>query len=90
MSGILYESEIEQMALDLLRDENGYTILYGPDLSEGVNPERVYSEVILPARLHAAIDRLNPHLPAEAREDAFKKALRAPALTVIDNNDAFH
>ena len=90
MSGALYESEIEQIALELLRDENGYTVLFGPDLAEGVNPERGYSEVILPARLRAAIDRLNPQIPVEAREDAYKKAQRAQALTVIDNNDAFH
>ena len=64
--------------------------LYGPDLLEGANPERVFTEVILQARLRAAIDRINPHIPAEAREDAFKKALRAPALTVIDNNETFH
>ncbi|MCX5830499.1 MAG: type I restriction endonuclease subunit R, partial [Deltaproteobacteria bacterium] len=90
MSGTLYESEIEQLALELLRDENGYIVLFGPDLLEGANPERVYSEVILPIRLRAAIDRLNPHIPAEARADAFKKAQRALALTVIDNNEAFH
>ncbi len=90
MSQRLYESEIEQIALELLRDENGYTVLFGPGLAEGANPERVYNEVILQARLRAAIDRLNPHIPAEAREDAFKKAQRAPALTVIDNNETFH
>lgn len=87
---ILYESEIEQIALELLREANGYTVLYGPDLIEGANPERIYSEVILQARLRAAIDRINPCIPAEAREDAFKKALRVPALTVIDNNEDFH
>lgn len=91
---ILYESEIEQIALELLRDENGYTVLYGPDLLVGANgirpPERTYSEVILAARLRAAIERLNPGIPAEAREDAFKQALRVTALTVIDNNKAFH
>ncbi len=98
---ILSESEIEQIALDLLRDENGYTILYGPDITgTGDRPvaptspvaptERTPGEVILAARLRAAIQRLNPGIPAEAREDAFKKALRAPALTVIDNNETFH
>ena len=90
MSHRIYESEIEQIALELLRDENGYTVLFGPDLTEGANPQRVYSEVILPARLRAAIERINPHIPAEAREDAYKKALRTQALTVIDNNEAFH
>ena len=37
---IIYEFEIEQIALELLRDENGYTVLYGPDLLEGTSPER--------------------------------------------------
>jgi len=64
----VYESEIEQIALELLRDENGYTVLYGPDLAEGVSPERAYNEVILKARLRVAIDRINPCLPTEARE----------------------
>ena len=44
---IIYESEIEQISLELLRDENGYAILYGPDLLEGASPERGYSEVVL-------------------------------------------
>ncbi len=87
---ILFESEIEQIALDLLRDENGYAVLYGPDLAEGEAKERDYTEVILQARLRAAIDRLNPTLPAEAREEAFKRALRTVSITLIENNEAFH
>ena len=90
MSHILYESEIEQLSLELLRDENGYVILYGPDLLESASPERGYSEVVLKNRLRTAIDRINPRIPEEAREEAYKKALRAHALTVIDNNEAFH
>ncbi len=90
MSNILYESEIEQISLELLRDENGYSITYGPDLLEGATPERTFTEVILNTRLRAAIDRINPRIPEEAREEAFKKALRTQALTVIDNNEAFH
>lgn len=87
---ILYESEIEQISLELLRDENGYVILYGPDLLEGASPERGYSEVVLKNRLRAAINRINPRIPEEAREETYKKALRTQALTVIDNNEAFH
>lgn len=86
----LYESEIEQIALDLLRDENGYDIRFGPDLAEGVGKERELTEVVLSARLRSAIDRINPNLPAGARDDAFKKIMRSAALTVIDNNEAFH
>ena len=87
---ILYESEIEQISLELLRDENGYMVLYGPDLLEGIHPERAYNEVVLIARLRAAINRLNPWIPAEAREEALKKALRTQAMTLIDNNEYFH
>ena len=57
---------------------------------EGATPERTFTEVILNARLRAAIDRINPRIPEEAREEAFKKVLRTQALTVIDNNEAFH
>ncbi len=87
---ILYESEIEEIALELLRGENGYVLAYGPELLEGDSPERGYSEVVLQNRLRAAIDRINPRIPEEAREEAFKKVLRTYALTVIDNNEAFH
>jgi type I restriction enzyme R subunit len=86
----LHEIDIEQLALDTLRDDNGYTILHGPDLSEGTSKEREYHEVILTTRLRAAIDRLNPTLPAAARDEAYKKLLRADALTLLDNNEAFH
>ena len=87
---IMYESEIEQIALDVLRADNGYTIRYGPDLAEGPAKERDYSETILATRLRAAIDRLNPTIPAVAREEAYKRVLRVDALTLLDNNEAFH
>ncbi len=90
---IMYESEIEQIALDALRDENGYTVLYGPDITVGANsirPERDPTEVILQARLRWAIDRLNPDIPPDAREEAFKRALRTESFNLLENNEAFH
>lgn len=89
-SKIISEHELEQIALDVLRDDNGYTILHGPDIAEGPAKERDYHEVILRNRLRAAIDRLNPTIPAAAREEAFRKVLRADALSLLDNNQAFH
>ena len=86
----MYESEIEQITLDVLRDDNSYAIRYGPDLAEGPAKERDYSETILATRLRAAIDRLNPTIPAVAREEAYKRVLRVDALTLLDNNEAFH
>lgn len=54
----MYESEIEQIALDILRDENGYVVLFGPDISEGGQKEREYTDVVLSNRLREAIDRI--------------------------------
>jgi hypothetical protein len=59
---ILYESEIEQITLELLRGENGYVLVYGPELLEGYAPERGYSDLVLQNRLRAAINRLNPRI----------------------------
>jgi type I restriction enzyme R subunit len=87
---IICESEIEEIALKLMHDENGFNIAYGPDLLEGVYPERSLTDVTLKTHLRSAIDRLNPHIPEEAREEAYKKAMRTQALSLIENNDAFH
>ncbi len=90
MTNRLYESEIEQIALDILHDDNGYAVAFGPDLSEGNRKERDYTEVVLQGRLRDAIDRLNQTIPAEAREEAVKKALRTVSINLLENNEAFH
>lgn len=90
MKKTFFESEIEEIALEILRKEHGYTVRFGPDLSEGELPERTYTEVILQARLHQAIDRLNRTIPVAARQEAFKKVLRNASLNLLDNNEACH
>lgn len=90
MTNRLYESEIEQITLDTLRDENGYVVPFGPELSEGVRKEREYTEVVLQDRLRNAIDRLNPAIPAEAREEATKKALRTVSVNLLENHNKRH
>lgn len=84
------EDEIEHLTLDILRDDLGYTTLYGPDIAEGDNPERTYQEVVLVRRLQDAIDRINPTIPAEAKEEALKKVLRTASPDLLTNNEAFH
>jgi type I restriction enzyme R subunit len=86
----LTEDEIEQLALEILRDDLGYETLYGPDIVEGDAPERTYVEVILAKRLQEAIDRINPAIPVEAREEAYKKVLRAASIEALAGNEAFH
>jgi len=90
MSNRLYESEIEQITLDILHDKNGYLIAHGPEISEGDQKEREYTEVVLQGRLRYAIDRLNPTIPAEAREEAVKKVLRTVSVNLLENNETFH
>jgi type I restriction enzyme R subunit len=90
MSRFITENEIEQIALDILNEDLGYTVLYGPDLAEGDSKEREYTEVVLQQRLRNTIDKLNPEIPVDAREEAFKKALRTTTISLFENNQAFH
>lgn len=70
------ESHVEEAALEWF-EALKWTVLHGPDITfDGSMPEREsYSDVILPGRLEAAIDSLNPDLPTAAKEEALRKVL---------------
>jgi len=80
---ILTEEEIEQMALQTLQ-EQGYEIINGATI------ERPYYEVVLTNRLQNAIDKINPEIPADIREEALRNVLRVQYTTLLANNEAFH
>ena len=80
---ILTEEEIEQMALQSLQ-EQGYDIINGSTI------ERPYNEVVLTNRLQNAIDKINPEIPADIREEAFRNLLRVQFTNLLANNEAFH
>ncbi len=85
------EDQLEQEALGWLASV-GYTPLNARDLDH-LDPrlERTSTrEVLLVAELRAAIDRLNPAVPATAREDAFKQVLDAGGPALLTANKAFH
>ena len=90
MANFITENEIEQIALDILNEDLGYTVLYGPDIAEGDKKERDYNEVVLQQRLKNAIEKINPEIPADAKEEAFKKALRTTTISLFENNQSFH
>lgn len=70
MKNSITENEIEEIALSYLKSL-GYSYLLGTDISpDGEHPERQYSEVILTSRLRDAIDKLNPTITQDAKEDA--------------------
>jgi len=87
----LNESTVETAALEWF-GELGYTIGHGPHLAPGepAAERDGFGDVVLIGRLRAAIARLNPAIPAEAREEALRKVLRpeTPSLTGI--NRRFH
>ena len=85
------ESEVEDAALEWLEDL-GWSVVHGPSIAPDTpNAERSdYSEVILERRLLDALDRLNPDLPAEALDDAFRKLIRPEGSTLAARNRAFH
>jgi type I restriction enzyme R subunit len=89
----LNEDAVEYDACQLLLRELGYAeILWGPDIApEGTKPqERELHEVVLRDRLAAAVQKINPHLPATAREDVLKKTIRTDSPELLLNNQAFH
>ena len=85
------EAEFEQAALAWLGGL-GWDVAHGPDISrEGDFPERgTYEDVVLKLRLRDALDRLNPDLPAEALDDAFRKLTQPEGATLEARNRHFH
>ena len=85
------ESTVEQAALAWL-ESMGWVVKYGPDVAPGeLWAERSdYSQVILEQRLSDSLNRLNPLLPPEAIEDAFRKIIRSEGPTLEARNRAFH
>ena len=53
--------------------------LFGPDLSDGMAKERVFTDVLLPERLRRAIDRLNPKIPEQGRAPRWRSSLACPS-----------
>ena len=85
------EQNIEDTALKTLKGL-GYRIIHGPDISpDGQDPERkCYDEVVLVERLKDSICRINPDVPAQAREEAMKMSLRSTSYDLFQNNKIFH
>ncbi|WP_347274313.1 type I restriction enzyme endonuclease domain-containing protein [Candidatus Kuenenia sp.] len=85
------ESTIEQFAIELL-EKAGYRYVYGSDIApDSIMPERQsFEDVLLIERLTAAVARINPNVPADAREDSVKQVLRLNSPELISNNESFH
>ncbi|MCL6559052.1 MAG: DEAD/DEAH box helicase, partial [Firmicutes bacterium] len=91
MSTTLTELELERTALHWL-ESLGYAIKPGPSLAPGEpGAERAdYRQVVLEGRLRQALAELNPDLPREALEEAFRRLTRTEAPALVANNRAMH
>jgi type I restriction enzyme R subunit len=87
----LDESTVEDAALTWFGDL-GYAIAHGPHLAPGepASEREGFNDVVLVGRLRAAIQRLNPDMPDEAREEALRKVLRVGMPSLTQTNRAFH
>ncbi len=87
----LNESIVEDAALAWL-EELGYAITHGPHIAPGepAAERTTFGDVVLVERLRGAIQRLNPAIPDDAREDALRKVLRVGTPSLTQTNRAFH
>ena len=87
------ESIVEEAALAWL-EALGYSVLHGPEIAVGEpGAERGdpnYRDVVVEGRLRQALFRLNPDLPHEALEDAYRKLMRSDAPSLVERNRALH
>lgn len=88
---LITESEIESFAIELL-EQSGYQHVYAPDIApDSETPARQsFEDVLLLEYLETGLARINPHIPATAREDAVKQIQRLNSSQLLTNNEAFH
>ena len=80
----LTEADVEEAALEWLANL-GWQTAHGPDTGPGGSSEERadYGVVVLEQRLRDAIAPLNPDLPREALDDAYRKLTRPDDLPPI-------
>ena len=85
------ESVVEQATLAWL-ESVGWAIVGGAEIAPGEpGAEREsYTQVILERRLRDALARLNPALPSDALDEAFRKLIRVDGADLIQRNRALH
>jgi type I restriction enzyme R subunit len=85
------ETHVEDAALAWV-SELGYAILHGPDIApDSFAPERTsYDEVILHARLSAAVARLNLGIPEDAQAEAIRRVHLAEYPGLTEENRRLH
>ena len=93
MKAGLTESLVESATLSWLQSL-GYTCLHGPDIAfdspQAERRDSHYRDVILEDRLRQALARLNPDLPREVLDEAYRKLTGMEGASLIERNRACH
>ncbi len=91
MTSKFTESTVEEAVLEWA-ESLGYSILHGPEIAPGeTGAEREsFNDVLLAGRVREALGRLNPDVPDEALEEAFRRIARTETPSLIENNRRFH
>ena len=87
----LSEAAVELALLEQLRGL-GYSIEREEDIGpDGHRTEREsHDEVVLKKRFEDAVERLNPGLPLEARQDAIRKVTQSELPSLLEENRRLH
>jgi type I restriction enzyme R subunit len=87
----LTENSIETFAIETLQ-AIGWDYVHGLAIAPGAeSAEREsFEQIILKHRLRKAVSRLNPHISADAQEQAVQKVLRIYSPDLLHNNETFH
>ncbi|MGC4103625.1 type I restriction endonuclease subunit R [Ferruginibacter sp.] len=85
------ENHIELLTIERL-EALGYEYIYGPDIApDSETPERSsFEQVLLIDRLRQAVRKINPHIDADAQEEAIREIQRIASPELIANNETFH
>ncbi len=98
MTSAFAESIVEDASLAWL-ESLGYAVLHGHDISPSGDAltsalsqreREKYSDMLLEGRLRQTLVRLNPDLPPEVLEDAYRKLTRTDAPSLLKRNRAMH
>jgi len=85
------ENTVEEYAIGLL-ESLGYQYIYAPDIApDTIHSERnSFEDVLLVERLRSAINRINPNIPNDSKDEALKEIQRINSPELLANNESFH
>ena len=88
---MITEDQLEQLCIDWFK-ATGYDYVCGYEIApDSEKPERSdYRQAVLHDRLLSCMQRINPHIPVEALEQAALQIAKPETLILINNNKAFH